>query len=94
MKKTLRNIISGDIADAVSRRCVIPNKSQILSYLADGETVACASGYARDIFTGQNIGMFGDRTFSDGVWCWTTEDIYHFEKYDAALDPEFVKTFS
>ena len=29
--------------------------------------------------------------YEDGDYCWNEQDIYHIEKYDAAVKPEFIE---
>ena len=65
-------------------------KALVLQYLRSGDDdgVRCSSIHDR---------IIGDTTFldcscyTDGEYTWDDEDIYHFEKYNIELEPEFLK---
>ena len=65
-------------------------KEQILKYLKNGKRGAVAVGYANDVITGERIP--GELyCLSDDEYGWRSDTIYYFEKYNMALDPEFIK---
>ena len=64
-------------------------KKKILEYMRSFEPCAVA-GRVEDCKTGErtkeeNIG------FSDGLFLWCSQDIYHLERYDAAVCEDFAK---
>lgn len=65
-------------------------KTTILTYLKTGNRYAiCCSliyDYVTDEQTADTI-----YAFTDGEYKWDSEEIYHFEKYDIALDAQFVR---
>ena len=71
-----------------------PNKAAILSYLKSFEPVATAGNWMVDVFTGDRVMLPEMATYVDGSWCWDSSDIYYFERYDAKLNPKFVKRFA
>ena len=71
---------------------VIPEKrkSKILAYLKSGTPrgVRCASvyDYVENESTFDTI-----HVFTDGEYRWDSQEIYHFEKYNIALNEQFVE---
>lgn len=65
-----------------------PYKGQILFYLRCGAPLACAPMSYRDRETGQK--MIEAYVLTDGAYFWTSDIIYHFEKYNYLLPDEFV----
>ena len=63
---------------------------KILKHLKNGKTTFVTSQTPRDIFTGKNIGS-DLRIFTDGVYSWTNEEIYYFEKYKIKLNEDFIR---
>ncbi len=64
-------------------------KKKILEYMRSFECFAIA-GLIEDCRTGEmtdeeNLG------FNDGTFVWCSQDIYHLERYDAAVCEEFIK---
>lgn len=70
---------------------VNPSKQAILGFLKSFPPEAVAAGYFTDLFTGQEIRNKDECYYESGKWWWTTQDIYHFEKYDMKLDDDFCK---
>lgn len=70
---------------------VNPNKLVILKYLKSLPPKAVAAGHFTDLFTGQEVQGEDECYFESEQWWWTTQDIYHFEKYDMKLDDDFCK---
>lgn len=64
-------------------------KQVVLKYLRSFNNVAVAAGYPEDVVTGEIV-RIPYLAFEDDEYCWDSSDIYHLEKYDIALDPEFV----
>ena len=66
-------------------------KEIILRYfkLHNSETaiIICAS---TDYISGEKLSDSVTR-FNDGEYCWTSEEIYHFEKYDLKLNDDVIR---
>lgn len=82
---------SDDISFSDELNIVCDDKDTVLQYLKkfdkDCIVLTCAS---TDFVTGQLLksSIF---VYNDGVYCWTSEEIYHFEKYDMKLNDDFIK---
>ena len=80
-----------DISFSDKFNVVCQNKDVILQYLKNFNkeciVLTCAS---TDFVTGQLLksSIF---VYNDGVYCWTSEEIYHFEKYDMKLNDDFIQ---
>lgn len=68
-----------------------PAKNDILNYFKQNNvanaTVICP---ATDYITGKTLNNLIE-CFDDGNYMWTSEEIYHFEKYDLKLNDEFIE---
>lgn len=66
-------------------------KEAILKYFKehDSETaiITCAS---TDYISGEKLSN-SVTCFDDGEYCWTSEEVYHFKKYDLKLNDDFVR---
>ena len=68
----------------------IKEKETVLKYLRNGKDTAAYAGIAKDILTGEEIpGQW--LLLSDGVFEWSTDEIYYFEKYNIKLEDEFIE---
>lgn len=69
----------------------ISDKADILNYFRmyhDNFTaVTCA---AVDHITGKPLNGVSIRTYDDGLYCWTNEEEYLFEKYNLKLNDDFI----
>ncbi len=65
-------------------------KAVVLTYLKEREfwAIRCAliHDYVANCDTADTIFLF-----TDGEYEWDSQEIYHFEKYDIALDAQFVR---
>jgi len=65
-------------------------KETILNYLKSGSVIAAISGVAKDVFTNEDIkGEWF--LMSDGVYEWSSDIIYYYEKYNLILLDEFIR---
>lgn len=68
----------------------IDEKQIILDYLNSFEAEAVQTRAMTDYFT--NISLPDSvECFTDGEYIWTSEDVYHFEKYDIELNRDFIE---
>ena len=72
-----------------SRRETHPEKEKILKYLKSGEEYGAAAMSMKDVFTGKYTGI-EYIFFADDKYAWSTELIYHVEKYDCKLPEDFL----
>lgn len=68
----------------------IRDKEGILSYLRDTAVPWHSSAYVIDEVSQETTNLASFGYSSDGFF-WTTDDIYHFEKYNVPLKPEFLE---
>ncbi len=66
------------------------DKESVLSFMCGLDPVAVAAGYVLDEVTGEYVDGDTELAFEDGGWEWYQRDIYHLDKYDLELDPEFI----
>jgi len=65
------------------------DKRKVLRHLKNANVIATFPGITKDIFTGENIS--GEwLLLSDGVYEWSSDIIYYYERYNLKLLPEFV----
>lgn len=64
-------------------------KKKLLEYMRSFECFAVA-GLIEDCKTGEMLNE-EDLGFNDGTFIWSSQDIYHLERYDAAACEEFIK---
>lgn len=74
------------------RTAAYAGKDRILSFMSSFEPVAAASGYVRDEVTGEYVSGLTELAYEYGDWEWYQRDIYHLDKYNLELEPEFVAT--
>lgn len=66
-----------------------PNeKKMILDYMKSFEMVGTC-GYIDDCKTGKVI-KITNSFYDDGEYTWSKQDIYHIEKYNAAVETDFI----
>jgi hypothetical protein len=67
----------------------IDNKDKVLSYLKNGKDdgVRCSGVYD---YVKDEPNLDTVRLFTDGEYFWDSEEIYHFEKYNMALNGDFI----
>ncbi len=88
----MTSIVLKDYNDELSlERAVIPNKKKVLHFLKSQPPYAAAGGPFEDVVTGEYQSGKEFLAFKVADWKWTSSDIYHFEKYDLELKPEFIE---
>ena len=79
-----------EVTEYIKHENGIIGKETVLEYMKkQGKHYAIAAGPAKDHFTGKSTGIT-EECFTDGVYCWTFGTMYHFEKYNTPITPEFV----
>ena len=73
------------------RTCECADKQRVLKFLKSLPWYCAASGYFNDVVTGELIESISLVAYKSGQWSWNSRDIYHFEKYNLELDPEFIQ---
>lgn len=82
-------LINGSIAH---QELEYPVKSAIIEYMKQRKYVISASSARVIDFAGndQQIDQYCRTTYSDGLYLWTANDIYYFEKYGMRLNEDFI----
>lgn len=89
--------LGGDSSESVLSHITkthMEGKEKILAYLKNGENrgVRCSAVFDHIRKESQ---LDTIHLFTDGEYCWDSEEIYHFEKYNLSLDAKFIqKVFS
>ena len=87
--RELHGDVNKSLHDSVSERAV-EEKDRILKYLKTGKIdgVRCSGiyDYIKNEPKPETI-----RLFTDGEYYWDSEEVYHFEIYNIALNPDFVQ---
>lgn len=63
-------------------------KMMLLNYMKSFEA-NCVGGLVDDCKTGEVL-LITNSGYEDDEFTWTTQDIYHIEKYNAAVNPDFI----
>ena len=66
------------------------DKQRVLSFMSSLDPVAAAAGYVRDEMTGEYAIGVTELAYEHAGWEWYQRDIYHLDKYDVELDPDFI----
>ena len=66
------------------------NKSVVLEYMKKNEAEAVQSRTMMDYISGTALNGSVE-CFTDGKYFWTSEEIYHFEKYNLKLNDDFIQ---
>jgi hypothetical protein len=67
----------------------IQYNKKVLEYLKKYDEYSVSAHEVVDQYTNRNTGVTSS-VYTDGNYWWRTEDIYHFEKYNVKLRPDFV----
>lgn len=65
-----------------------PDKARLIDFFRKTPYDIAAAGFIKDEVTGEYTDAPDLAIIKDG-FCWSLGDLYHFEKYDAELDPAF-----
>ena len=65
-----------------------PNKGAILAFMRSFDPTGYAEGYAIDMVTNETL-PFCNNGYEIGDLFYREDVIYHFEKYDMELNPDF-----
>lgn len=63
-------------------------KDALIKYMESFEA-SSAAGLVDDCKTGETV-MMTNVGFEDGEFIWSTQDIYHLKKYNAAVSDDFI----
>lgn len=73
---------------------VCPVKDIVLDYFKQIESIGnyvVVTCSATDRITGKSLNQSSIKTFDDGDYYWTNEEIYLFNKYDLKLNDDFIE---
>ncbi len=68
----------------------IQNRNAILEYMKKNEAEAVQARAMTDYVSGAVL-HGSVECFTDGKYFWTSEEIYHFEKYNLKLNDDFIQ---
>lgn len=85
----MKRIYTADYKDGNVRSKRDPEKGAIMAFIEGIAPVAVAAGYFNDAVTGDQVTGVDNMGYVSGPYSWCTEDVYHFERYDLELDPDF-----
>ena len=68
----------------------IAEKQAVLDYMNNGQKYCASARMVRDRVTGELTGI-EDNWKTDGVFCWSSDTIYHFQRYNAPLLDGFIE---
>lgn len=89
-KEITEELDSSNIDSRIGFPCA--EKKTVLNYLKErGEEYAALTCSAMDYISDKPINGASLKSFTDGEYLWSNEEIYHFEKYDLKLNDDFVK---
>jgi hypothetical protein len=66
-------------------------KEAILKYFKEhGSETAIITCASTDYISGEKLSD-SVTCFDDGEYCWTSEEVYHFEKYNLKINDDFIQ---
>ena len=66
-----------------------PDKARLIEFFRNTPYDIAAAGFVKDRVTGEYIISIHDLAIIRDGFDWSLGDLYHFEKYDAELNPAF-----
>ena len=79
----------GSLKDLVSESRHL-NHDKILKYLKDGELLIASPGLVKDVLGDSSEIIGSANVLTDGVWAWSEDLSYYFEKYNVSLVQNFL----
>lgn len=83
-RKTLPENIKGN--NGLSKN----EREKIIHHLNAGKVCGYSSGFCTDYVTGKTDYTVTNDLYTDGVYFWSIDVLYHFKKYDYELKKEFI----
>ena len=68
----------------------LAEKGKVLAFMRKQAPFCATAGRFEDAITGETVRDRAWGWYRHGDWQWSDHDVYHFEKYDLELEPEFV----
>lgn len=65
------------------------DKSMIIDYMKNSKEPCGVGGYIDDLKEGKST-QIENAFYEDDIYMWSSQDIYHIENYNAAIDPDFI----
>lgn len=85
IEKAMQNKIRKDNFRFDTKTYKVSEKEKIVSWMKSRDTIAAAASSVFDVVIGDTITGLGLTYKEDGNFRFSTQDIYHIEKYDAAI---------
>ena len=89
MKRVLPEFITDAGKNFARKTYAKEEKNILVDYLKNRGELFEAGGYVKDIVSDSFV-KIEDGGYRDGEYEWSTQDIYHIEKYDAAVRDDFL----
>lgn len=90
MKRALPEFITSTGSNFKKRNYDIDEKKRLIQYMNTAGELCAAAGYVDDLVTGKET-RIENGGYHDGFYEWSTQEIYHIDKYNAAVSDEFLK---
>lgn len=87
--KELNGASNESLLDHISEK-PMQKKEDILEYLKNGEDDGVRCSGIFDYVSGEPT-FETIHLFTDGKYCWDSEEIYHFERYNLSLNDDFIE---
>ena len=87
-REIYRNNTLPSINSAISKRNY--DKQRVLDYLIGAKKGSISPAILKDVISGEQIDI-QICCYTDGIYAWRSDLIYYVEKYDIALDEQFIK---
>ena len=86
--KTISDYLNGIQRSSYSAK----EKAALIAYMSDRKYLFGASTKKlTDLVTGETVYSRCHHLYNDGVYEWTSSEIYHLEKYDLKLSEAFIR---
>lgn len=92
MRKAMKKAITMRVTELSALDVIeygVSEKKKVIAYMQSFEPYAVA-GQIVDCVTGERL-KEADIGYTDGEFRWTSQDVYHIKKYNAAISNEFYK---
>lgn len=90
MKRVLPEFITKQGNNFQRKKYEYEQKEKLIIYLKTRGELCSVAGYVDDLVTGEEVNI-PNGGYRDDQYEWSTQEIYHIEKYDAAVVDEFLQ---
>lgn len=90
MERVLPEYITDTGKEFKRREYTRNEKAMLLQYLKEKGELCEAGGYVTDVIA-EELTQIPDGGYRDDKYEWSTQDIFHIEKYNASVKEDFIK---